>query len=825
MSRGTKNYIAAIIAVASAILIYAFSQASMKDPGRLLAYGIAALFASGLKVRLPGITGTMSVSYVFILIAIAELSLAEAIGIAVASSVLQSIWHAKKRPKAIHLAFNIASMSLASAGGYAIFHGSGLFGSDKTILLALASSAYFLLNTVSIAGVVALTEDKNVISLWRDCYFWSFPYYLIGASITAVMRYFSNYIDWRLTLFILPVVYVIFRSYRMYLGQLEREKDYAEQMAALHLRTIEALALAIETKDHTTGTHLRRVQVYAREIAKELSLDEGETRALQAASILHDIGKLAVPDYIISKPGRLTPEEFEKMKIHPVVGAEILATIDFPYPVVPVVRAHHEKWDGSGYPDGLVGEQIPRGARILSCVDCFDALASDRQYRKALPLSEALAVVKNESGKSFDPAVVEILERRYLELEKLACAEPVEEARKLSVDVKITRGQSPDNGFEGESAGNSMVPDGKGAFVSSIASARQEVQTLYELTQSVGTSLSLGETLSVVAARIKGLVPYDAIAVYIREKEMLTPYYVNGENYKLFASLRIPLGEGLSGWVAQNRKPILNGNPSVEPGYLHDPAKFSTLRSALGVPLETASGLIGVIGLYKAEKDAFSRDHLRVLLAINSKVSLAIENALRYQQARIEATTDALTLLPNASSLFMHLETELGMAARKSTRLAVLVCDLDGFKLVNDRFGHLFGNRVLQTVSRRFRDESDGSEYVARMGGDEFVITLPHATPHGVQAKIDQLATIVREVGVEICGDAVLGVSIGAAYYPEDGRDTETLLGEADRRMYTQKAHHKRETAPASVGLELVRLGKSITEQPVVTESPVPAQG
>src|SRR5438094_9075868 len=174
-------------------------------------------------------------------------------------------------------------------------------------------------------------------------------------------------------------------------------------------------------------------------LAKELRLTEDETEALQAASVLHDIGKLAVPEHIINKPGRLTPEEFEKMKVHPIVGAEILERVDFPYPVVPIVRSHHEKWDGTGYPDGLRGNQIPIGARILSAVDCLDALASDRQYRRALPLDEAMKVVVSESGKAFDPCVVEALSRRYVELERMAQGQSVTSG-KLSTDLKIANG-------------------------------------------------------------------------------------------------------------------------------------------------------------------------------------------------------------------------------------------------------------------------------------------------------------------------------------------------------------------------------------------------
>ena len=303
-----------------------------------------------------------------------------------------------------------------------------------------------MLNTTGIAGVVALTEQKSVIDTWRKCYFWSFPFYLVGASVAWVFGVLTEHGHPQSILLLLPVVYVIYRSYRMYLCHLEDEKKHVEEMAALHLRTIEALALAIDAKDHTTHEHLSRVRTYAVEIAQEMNLPP-ELEALRAAALLHDIGKLAVPEHIISKPGKLTPEEFEKMKIHPVVGAEILERVEFPYPVVPIVRCHHEKWDGSGYPDGLRGEEIPIGARILSAVDCLDALASDRQYRRALPLDQAMAEVAKLAGKSFDPEVVAMLEKRYMELEKKATSQNKPMAR-LSTDMVVERGHAPAAGFE-----------------------------------------------------------------------------------------------------------------------------------------------------------------------------------------------------------------------------------------------------------------------------------------------------------------------------------------------------------------------------------------
>jgi diguanylate cyclase (GGDEF)-like protein/putative nucleotidyltransferase with HDIG domain len=557
-------------------------------------------------------------------------------------------------------------------------------------------------------------------------------------------------------------------------------------MANLHLRTIEALALAIEAKDHITHDHLQRVRVYAIEVARELGVTPEEMEALHAAALLHDIGKLAVPEHIISKPGRLTPEEFEKMKIHPVVGAEILERVRFPYPVVPIVRAHHEKWNGTGYPLGLKGTDIPIGARILSAVDYLDALASDRQYRRALPLEEVVQRLAEESGKSFDPKVVDSLQKRYLHLEKLV------EARfgravtaKLSTEVKVERGIAPATGFEEISV--KTAPGQEATFLSSIAAARQEAQTLFELSQDLGASLSLSETLSVFSVKLRRLVPYDAIAIYVRRDAELIPEYVNGDNFRLFASLRIPLGQGLSGWVAQNRKPIINGNPSVEPGYLNDPTKFSTLRSAMALPLEGLAGVVGVLALYHAEADAFTSDHLRILLAISSKMALAIENAVKYEQAESSATTDYLTDLPNARSLFLQLDRELARCKRDTSSLTVMVCDMDGFKQINDRFGHLEGNRVLRLFAHALKQSCREYDYVARMGGDEFVVVAPGLPQETAAKKAESLRELAKQVGREVCGEDILSLSVGQSLYPEDGQDAEELLAEADRRMYLEK--------------------------------------
>jgi diguanylate cyclase (GGDEF)-like protein/putative nucleotidyltransferase with HDIG domain len=790
------------ILVTSALGLLVLTAASLRwapvDLPRLLCYVMIAMLASSLKVELPGINGTMSVNFLFILIGIVELSLPETILIGFSAALVQSFWKVRRIPTPLHLAFNfLGMMAPAISFSYWAYKGIGpIVHQSMPLKLLTAACVYFVTNTLPIAAVISLVENKTFRQVWSECYFWSFPYYVVGAAIAGVVSIINQHVGWQTSLLVLPVVYWIYRSYRLYLGRLEDEKRHVEQIAGLHLRTIEALALAIEAKDQNTHDHLQRVRVYAMELANELGLEQDEIEALRAAALLHDIGKLAVPEHIINKPGRLTPEEFEKMKIHPVVGAEILKRVDFPYPVVPIVRSHHEKWDGTGYPDGLKGDEIPMGARILSAVDCLDALASDRQYRRALALDEAMAEVVRQSGKQFDPQVVEVLKRRYVELEEMARSRAIaEDPGKLTTEMKIERGEAPAAGFEKDGTGGtvSSPPQGESMFLASIAAARQEAQTLYELSHDLGNSLSLDETLSVLSVRLKKLVPFDAMAVYTRKDGKLIPQHVSGDDFRLFSSLEIPLGQGLSGWVAETRKPILNGNPSVEPGYLQDARKFSTLRSGMAVPLESLDGVVGVLTLYKAESDAFSKDHLRIALAISSKVALCVENALKYQQAESSATTDYLTGLPNARSLFMHLDRELARCKRTNTSLTVMVCDLDGFKQVNDRFGHLEGNRVLKLFADCMREICREYDYTARMGGDEFVIVAPGLTGEAAEEKAQHLAALARETGRKICNEDLLSVSVGASFFPDEGNDAEHLLTEADRKMYIVKqiAHER----------------------------------
>jgi diguanylate cyclase (GGDEF)-like protein/putative nucleotidyltransferase with HDIG domain len=789
-----RIYIAFVLTLAGLLFVWQVAHFHSSHPWLFWIYFLVTVFTSGLKVRMPMSFSTLSVNYLFILFGIVKFSQPEALVLTAAGCLVQCLWRPRVRPQAVQIAFSTLSVCLATSAAYTAFHGpvKNFLDEIHPLRLGLAAFVYYCVNTILIAGVIGLTERKSVIRTWRDSYLWALQYHMAASVIAWLMVVLDRQAAWHATLILFPLAYWVYRSYNIYIERMEKDRKHVEELAGLHLRTIEALALAIEAKDATTHDHLQRVRVYATEIGKEIGMTSTELEALKAAALLHDIGKLAVPEHIISKPGKLTPEEFEKMKIHPVVGAEILEEVKFPYPVVPIVRAHHEKWDGSGYPFGLAGEDIPMGARILSVVDCFDALASDRQYRRAMTPEKAMEIVVGESGKSFDPMIVDIIHRRYVELERKAITAGGEKI-KLSMDLKVERGLAPATGFA-ESAEPGIVPAGQPLIdpLSSIAAATQEAQMLYELTQDLGNSLSLQEALAFVGVRLKRLIPYETIATYIRRDEKLIPEYVSGENFRLFTALEIPVGQGLSGWVCENNKPILNGNPSVEAGYLNDPTKYSTLRAALAVPLNGVNGSLGVLALYRAERDAFSKENLRILLAISSKVALAIENALQHRLLETSITTDYLTNLPNARSLFLSLDHGVSRAQREGTPLAVVVCDLDGFKQVNDRFGHLMGNKVLRVVANGLRERCDAHDYVARMGGDEFVMLITGGDDAALDRKVESMRSVVRKAGEITPEPSSLSLSVGIAHYPADGADAEELLAEADRRMYKSKRLRKR---------------------------------
>jgi diguanylate cyclase (GGDEF)-like protein/putative nucleotidyltransferase with HDIG domain len=807
-----RIYVLGITLVGATVFFLNAAQFRPQNVPLFLLY-LAAVCTSWLNLRIPINLGGFPTGFLLVLLGIVELSLPEVLFIGCTATLLSELRQARFKVKFGELIFTVGSVATSIAAAYHAYHlTSGHRLNPIFPAILLASSLVFFFH-YAIASAILRDPATPLKSFYRKRLYSLLPWFVAAGYMACMINSTSRETGVPAAVVALPILFVIERGYRMYNDARKQEQQHAEEMAAVHLRTIEALAVAIEAKDHSTEIHLRRVQVYAHEIGKEWGLDKAELQGLSTAALLHDVGKLAIPEHIISKPGKLTPEEFEKMKIHPIVGAEIVGRMKLPYPAVPIIRSHHEKWDGTGYPDGLSGEAIPIGARILAAVDYLDALASDRPYRRALGLDEAMGRVRAESGKCFDPKVVEILEKRYVALDEAAQAALNSQAL-LSTSQRVERCPAPATGLQNLALAtrHGAEPNHEG-FLEPIASARLEEQVLRELTADLGSSPKLNETLALVTDRLRLIVPFDAIIFYMRRGDTLAPLHASGEGSGMFSPTELPVGGGLSGWVAENHAPIVNGNPSVELSYRSDSKAQCQLNSALAVPLDGQASGIGVLTVYHRDPEVYDNEDLRVLQAVSQRVGIALEHALRYRRAESSATTDYLTGLPNARSLFIELQRELSRAARDSSEVSIVVCDLDGFKQINDRFGHAKGNEVLRAVAGALRSVCRGGDYVARLGGDEFVLILPGMQPEVFAQQADRFPRVVHRAGYDVCGENLLSMSVGMAAFPSDGQDADSLLSEADRRMYEAKNRKKAMLSGAmSSGYVAVEPAEAVTQ-------------
>ena len=577
----------------------------------------------------------------------------------------------------------------------------------------------------------------------------------------------------------------VYLALRFVRGRIGFERQRAERMSELHRATMEALALAIEAKDHTAHNHIRRVQVYATGLAQALGMPAPDVEAVRTAALLHDIGKLAVPEHILAKPGPLTPEEFEKVRIHPQIGAEIVASVPFPHPVAPLILNHHERWDGRGYPAGRRGEQIPLGARVLGLVEFFDALTSDRPYHKAIAVEAAVSLLEKESGNALDPRVVETFLRILPDLRLQAHKADVE-APSFSLPFRDPDAAIGAPATDRDRSRQSAFDD--------IAVAHREIYALYEIAQTMGTGLGVPDTMSLIVSRLANLVPFSTCALFLCAEENETLYcrFATGTDSELIEQLALRTGQGLTGWVARNRRPLVNGRPSAD----FDAAgstQATTLQSALVCPLMFGDTLIGTLAVYSTTPSSYRDDHRRLLDRVCEQAGAVIHNSIIFEQTHEASLTDPLTGLPNTRFMFMHLTRELARAERLESEVSLLVMDLNDFKEVNDTYGHQTGDRALREVAKVLRTTIRPYDICVRYAGDEFIVVLAGCGREEADSKRMELQQAVNGLAFEARPNLPLSLSIsaGAAVFPQDGASYETLLAMADSRMYHDKGTRK----------------------------------
>lgn len=773
---------------------------STQDQFLLLAFACIIAFGTASRpVRLPGTKTHVSVSESIVFLAAILQGPFQACLLGLVDGVMTSRKLAKRR---FYIFIDASILSLSAFASACVYHllrakleRATLFGNEQHSLevLILPLIAMGITHYLGNIGLTALFSEvvgtARFVQVWEETFPWVPVTYLSGAMAVGVTAYalttFTIIAALLVITLALPVPVIIYYTFKTYQAKMEDERRHLDQVNEIHRSTLEALAMAIDAKDQTTHKHIRRVQLYSRRLGAMMGMRDKELQALEAASLLHDIGKLGVPDYILNKPGKLTEYEFNKMKIHPVIGAEILSNVKFDFPVATYVRAHHERWDGCGYPDGLKGEGIPLGARILALVDHFDALHSDRPYRKALTREEAIGHIRQLSGTFFDPSLVSIFLASLDSLDKeiASIAIPEMEFSALST-VVVNNLSAPAAGYAEENRPLTEVA------LSKIAAAHQEVATLQDIARVLSSTLSLQDTVAIVTSRIANLVPYSTCVIYLLDsgKTGIRAEYASGLYKELFRGRNFRVGEGITGWVAANHRPMYNTSPLLDLFFLGGDVA-ERFKGVAVFPVLKNGESFGAVALYSVDISHYSDEHLRLMDMIMQPVSDALHNALLFENARQTALTDLLTGLPNMRAFSVHFEREIATANRSQHPLSILVIDLNDFKQINDTFGHIIGDRVLIHIAQVMRRQMRECDVIARYAGDEFVALLPMTDHEQAGIVINRIQTAIAQFAYETqMGETVaVTASIGAATIPADGQSFEELMMQADKRMYRTK--------------------------------------
>lgn len=761
------------------------------------------LLSSRFPLHIPNTDASVSVSDVFVFLGVFFLGTGPAILLGVVDSFVTAratgrritSWILSPSLMAITVLLSstvfrrVLEMTLGQGAPWPIGRAEISFGRLFPALAALALVQY-LTNGWLVAWFYARRAGKSPYGFWRSGYLWTSWTFFASAIAAGMVYSVALHHGFMYIAAVTPIIVASYLTYKIYFEHINEKTLHIEEVSRLHLATVEALASAIDAKDQTTHGHVRRVQVYAEGLARLYSLSDAEIEALKIGALLHDVGKLAVPDHILNKPAKLTAAEFEKMKIHPIVGAQILERVKFPYPVVPVVRHHHEKWDGSGYPDGLKGDEIPITARILSVVDCFDAVHEDRQYRKGLTREQAIELLKRGAGSQFDPRVVQSFLEHLPEFEEVIAREQIEEGERLPLPPQAQSDAQPATRLATDPKTKAEAPN----YINEIKRAHQEVYALYEVAHTLGSSLNIEDAMAIIANKLGYVVRFDTCAIYryYEASGVGVAEHVTGLFSEYLRGRCVMPGEGVTGYVLANRQALTHADPRLDFSDVLLPPEV-TYTAAAAFPLQKKDRLLGAIAIYSTTLPDYTDDDLRLLEKVGRLAADALDNAIRYAETRSDALTDPLTGLPNSRALNVRFEQHAARADLAGSSFHLLMLDLDNFKPINDTYGHRVGDDFLKALGGLLASQFGEYDFFARYAGDEFVALVNHSSDQQcgelcgrLQRAVDQFAFCVRPMKY-----AKVGISIGTALYGRDGTTLDKLLLAADREMYVQKNSRK----------------------------------
>ncbi|HEX8289348.1 MAG TPA: diguanylate cyclase [Pyrinomonadaceae bacterium] len=776
-------------------LVYAVFGAFSYSVSQLVVLGFS-LFISVLlsrqTINIPGTQARISFNQLIVFWGIIWLGIPGGVLISFCAALAKINKKEKNLEPKIFQLFSNVSATLAAAivfylflentiGFTGAFVGANPVGAVQFIIaVCLMAMTHFVINSLFMSAHLSFQKNYSISEILRRIAGWNVAEHFALTVAAVLLHCVFAYFGIAFGLVLMPVGAAGYLAYCFHNRILEQKTKEITDASRIHLATVEALATAIDARDQVGIGHVRRAQIYAIGIGKTLGLSEEEIDALRTGALLHDIGKLAVPDHILNKPGRLTPAEMEKTKVHAPIGAAILEKVGFTCPVVPTVKYHHEMWDGTGYPEGLQGNEIPLTARILAVADAYDTLRGARPYRGALARDESRRILLSGAGKQFDPQIVDIFLRNLRRFEA--------EVEEQGFSYTCEREEKPENQFVSDIRGEH-------SYVEQIKRANREVFTLYELAREFSSSLNLQETLVLFTEKICDFVPFDTCAIYLLDEtgESAKVAYTEGKNHQELKNKRIKVGEGATGYVLEKRQSVQNINPKLDfPASQYDFVHEYTAMASL--PLISEEKLIGAISLYSCELLGYQEEHLRLLETVTRIAADAITKSIQLTETETRALTDPMTGLPNARSLQMHFEKEAARTSRSGNSFQVLMLDLDGFKAVNDTYGHKVGDLLLKGVAEAMSAQLREYDFLARYAGDEFVAIISEADKKAVNELCERIEKAVTGFKLPVGENefACVGVSLGAASYPQNGDNFDQVVIAADKAMYAVKAARKR---------------------------------
>ncbi len=736
LSTKARLFVAAIASAGLLVLVASIRQLILDpvDPWWFLLVFLT-LITSLVTVKVPSVSATLSVSEAFVFSSVLLFGWPEGTVLAALDGLAISLTLHKRQPS-YRILFNATcpalALFLAAIAYFSLSPPSPSdvdFGVLRLVLpLIVLAVTYFLANTLIVATAISLEQSLAAFGVWKRNFLWLSLNYFSAASMAALLVLgMDGDGDLSAIWIFLPILAISYFTYRTLMGRVDDANRHVAQLNSLYLSTIETLAMAIDAKDQITHGHIRRVQTYAVALAREIGIrDESLLKAIAAASLLHDMGKLAVPEYILNKPGPLTPAEFERMKLHASVGADILSSIDFPYPVVPIVRHHHENWDGGGYPAGLKGPEIPIGARVLSVVDCFDALTSDRPYRPRLSDEDALQILRDRRGAMYDPLIVDSFLRLYRTLR-----------------------QKDDS--DALALGPATVPAISFPRLAAISASAGESRAMYRLIQRLAAEQSLLGALADVVDEIAALVPATVVAFYspTADGAELEVTHVAGAHADVLRGRRVRLGERIVGWSASSGRSVLNADALGEFGEISR-SESSPLRSCLTVPVTLGNVRLGVVAAFSASQAGFRMEDQRIVEAVIRHIAPILE------RLKPEKTTASIGV-PNADSVEL---TPVGMIACRCAPNSSVGTETVGIALAVIR-RHLGPHALTQIIH-----------------GNDIFIGIGLTGIESIEETAESLRKTLVGSGLSIdASDVVLALT------PRDGTSLEHLLYACRQRL------------------------------------------